>query len=169
MPTRRAVMTVIGYGLLGVVGIVGALSIMNYKNWEPVELPMGPIIGVTAVLVLGGAIAIGKAAGDFALGMYVVAAIGPVTCAWISYGFVPAINAVFDDSPATTHHVKVRRFERHRGKSYWIYVDSWRPGHTEEKLFTTKAVKERNPAYVDIVSHEGALGLEFVTSKTESK
>lgn len=159
-----------GYIALVLFVLASTLCIINYGHWEPLDPPIASMLGVTlGMMTIGFLIARARArrrgrSVDLPFAAIIALFVGGLFFGCVTFGLLPGYNAMADDSPATTHRVKVRDYKKHKGTTYRILVDSWRPGHAEEKLFTTNDLKDAAPAYVDVVSREGALGLEYVTA-----
>jgi hypothetical protein len=150
MRSISAIWGAIAFVFFCVLTAIGLLCWIGFFGWAPLDpMPIGVTIGVLSAIAL-----------------FAIVVLTPYTRDLIATTLLCAYNALFDDSPARTHRVKVRRFERFKNKRYRVYVDSWRPGHVEEELYTNKALKDRAPEYVDVVTHAGALGIEYVTSVT---
>lgn len=89
------------------------------------------------------------------------AALAGMMTSWIVVrGYLPAINAWFDDSPAEQHRVNVQSFGSGKMRRY-IHVDSWRGNESEFVQVSTDLARARPPQVV-VTTRAGALGFEWV-------
>lgn len=80
----------------------------------------------------------------------------------ILMGYIPALNACFDDSPRERHRAKVLRFGSGKMERY-IHVESWR-GNESEFIHVSKDLARARPERVVVTTRAGFLGFEWVVS-----
>jgi len=97
----------------------------------------------------------------------------PFIFAWLGgigmiAGGIEFANGKFDASAGVPHTVTVKQKKITHGKrseSYSIIVSSWREGHFSEKLDVPEQLfntLEEGKSQVEVISHAGALGMEWI-------
>lgn len=160
---RRAVAIVAVLIVLGIVAIASLVCIIKFGDYQLVHsvkwTALAIVIACTAL-----AVPIMVKYGDedlFGSTMF-CAMCGALAWAFVSFGFIPGANAIFDDSPGQQRRVKVRDYEKHKGSTYKLYVEPW-DGSEEVWMFVKKDLIDRKPTHVTVTTHEGAFGLEWIS------
>lgn len=96
-----------------------------------------------------------------------LAALAGMMTSWIVFrGYLPALNAWLDDSPAAQHRVNVQSFGTGKMRRY-LTVDSWR-GNDFEVIQVPTDLAEARPRSLVVTTRSGLFGMEWVESVVDA-
>jgi hypothetical protein len=154
-----------GLVALIIVALTGFLLVLSSDEFQLVESPTIAIIVAMSVCAVVVIVVAGLWTKEWLMAFLTCGMVASLTFVLLRFGYVPAINALFDDSPGHTHRVKIRKaFPRKALFTRKLLVDSWRANPDGEVIHVPVTILDRSPTHVELTVRDGALGYEWISA-----
>lgn len=145
--------------------LIGVLLVLSSDAFQVVEAPTTGIIFGMAICAAIGTVIGGALTKEFVMAFLTCGMLAGPTFVLVRFGYLPAINSAFDDSPGRTHRVRILKVHRRKALlTRKIEVESWRGNPDGELIHVQVDLVERSPTHVELTLRAGALGYEWISA-----